>query len=297
MRIALTGSQGFVGSALKSYLGAKDHEVQVISWERPSILNSADVVIHAAGLAHRIAGRRPTQDEFDRSNYFLTVEIARAARSAGVRRFVFISSIAVIAGNSGVLYPDMNSHPIGPYAASKAKAEEALLAMSDMDVKIIRPPLVYGPDAKGNMGSLIRLAMSPLPLPFGAVRNRRTLVSIGNLISAIEFVSTKNIDATILHTTDARPVSLQEIITSMRAGAGRRPGLLPIPPTLMAQSLKMIGMKRIASQLFDDLEVDGSALEAAGWQRADSPDQALQLIGRVHAGSHEEDVAIPRGET
>lgn len=278
MKIGVTGTGGFVGAALVRDLSSQGHDVVALSWRQP-VVDGLDAVIHLAGLAHRLGRQRPSEADFDEGNHLVTKRLADAANASGVRRFVFVSSISVVAGHDGVLSPDMPPRPISAYGRSKADAEASLLAMPDVGPIILRPPLVYGRGAKGNMASLIRLALSPLPLPFRSVHNRRTLVSLANLVSAIAHVVTRDdLGNRVFHVTDSRPVSLAEMISAIREGAGLKPKLLAVPPSLMAAPLRIAGMGALADQLFGDLVVDGSALNEAGWHPPQDPTEGLREI-------------------
>jgi UDP-glucose 4-epimerase len=280
MKIGVSGANGFVGGATVPFLVAAGHQVTRIARDLGTDLGGLDAIVHLAGLAHRQGRQTPSEAEFEAANHVMTVELARKAREAGVKRFVFISSIAVVAGNDGVLSPRMPHNPIGAYGASKARAEIALRAMDGLQNVILRPPLVYGPRPRGNMASLLRLALSPLPLPFASVRNRRTLVSVTNLASAIEFACvTAGLEGRVFHATDAREVSLCEIMTRIREGAGLPRRLLAVPPKAMQAVLKLAGKGKVADQLFGDLVVDGGELRAAGWRAPLDPAEALTRMG------------------
>lgn len=280
MRIAVTGSTGFVGSALVSRLRSDGHEVLPVPRSMEADLAGVDAVVHLAAIAHRTGDTWVTPDEFERVNHGLTRKLADSAAESSVRRFVFVSSVYTVAGHPGVLSPDLDLRPVGAYGASKARAEAALRAMPEIGPVILRPPLVYGRGAKGNLAALRRLALTPWPLPFGLANNRRTMVSISNLVSAIAFaVAAEDIEGRIFHVTDGRDLSVREIVSKMRIGAGLAPRLLPIPPALGKVPLVLAGKKQMAEQLFGDLIVDGSALNEVGWRPPYDPDVDLKAMG------------------
>lgn len=251
--IAVTGCHGFVGGALVPFLRQRSVDVveiphQLLAAERrPDLiatLSGCDTIIHCGGLTPRRNRNLPEVD-FDVANHQSTRNLADAVAEASVDRFVFVSSIAVIGGNSGILCCDMPANPIGAYGRSKAKAETALLEERPFQTVIIRPPLVYGPGAKGDLQALVRLCRSPWPLPFGAVHNRRSMVGITNLLDALHFLS--RIDTTpgdrIHHVCDAEPISLTRLLSAIRTGLGKRPKSSAYPRSRAARRVARYGFE------------------------------------------------------
>lgn len=278
MKIAITGASGFVGSRLAELIPKAGHEV--ISIDRGTIeipaFQAASSVIHCAGLAHGAY----SDAEHDQVNNHMAISLAQSAEAAGIRRFVFVSSINVVAGNPGKLRPDMPYAPVGAMGAAKAKAEQALLARPiGMEIVIVRPTLVFGPSVRGNLRSLMRFIDSPFPMPFR--ENQRSMVSLGNLASALVFLATthRDIDRRVYHATDG-PISTSAIAYWARTGMGRSPrsaGFLSKPVWTM---LRMVGQGRMADQLYGDLLVDGTDLLNSGWiPNADFADE-LVAMGR-----------------
>ncbi len=175
MRIAVTGAGGFIGSALTQMLAGEGHEVLPLSRNALSSrdLSGVETVVHCAALAHRTGAERPDAATFDAVNHRLAVELATRAKAAGVKRFVFVSTIYTVAGNPSPLTPDMPLKPRDDYGRAKARAETDLRELSGIEIVIARPVLVYGPGARANLKALIRLCDSGLPLPFGLANNRR----------------------------------------------------------------------------------------------------------------------------
>lgn len=287
MRIGLTGTTGFVGAALTPLLAAHGHEIFPIRNSEPSnLLRDVDTIIHLGGLAHRVGRSAPTPEEFDRANHLYSRELAEHAKGAGVRRFVFISTINVVAKNPGVLTPDMPINPLSSYGESKARAEAAILGIPEIGPVILRPPLVYGANARANMRDLTKLALTPWPLPFALVNNRRSMVGLSNLIEAIEFAAkTPGLEGRIFHVTDARDLSLREIIGTIRTSLGRDERLYPFPVWLMKGGLTALGRAHMADQLLGDLIVDGSALNRAGWLPRHDPEKDLAEMAASFASS------------
>lgn len=285
--VALTGATGFIGRHLLAELPKRGYRVRVLlrrpssapldtgsavvgDLTRPSNMAAAladvDAVIHSAGIAHAMSGI--PQDDYRALNTEATIGLARAAQRAGARRFVFLSSIRAQSGpvSDVVLTEDMAAAPTDDYGRSKLAAEQAL-AMLDLDWVALRPVLVYGPGVKGNLASLAALARAPWPLPLGALSGRRSMLSIDNLVDAI--------DAVLRHgeplrrpliVADARPVTVPEIIAALRNGLGRRPGLLPVPAALLRSGMNAAGRGEMFERLAGSLVADASALRGLGWQ-------------------------------
>ncbi|WP_343313995.1 NAD-dependent epimerase/dehydratase family protein [Brucella sp. BE17] len=272
MIVAVTGAGGFVGSAVLQALGQADHAALPLSRHDLSQANLSGVeaVIHCAALAHRTGAERPDPKAFDAINHRLAVELAHRARHAGVKRFVFVSTIYTIAGNPQPLEPDM---PLMPkegdaYASAKALAEAELLAMQGIEIVIARPVLIYGPGARANLNALMRLCHSALPLPFGAADNARSYVSLQNVARALVFLAkapTEKVAGRVFHLAEPQPRSMRELVRKARAAMGRPARIIPVPKWLMRLALVSIGRQGLYDQLFGDLVADGSAMTKAGF--------------------------------
>lgn len=291
--VMLTGSTGFVGSVLLAEL-KKLPEFHVVSAVRSAVspasddvvvvgnidgttdylsaLNGVDVVVHAAARAHVMRDEvADTLAEFRKVNVDGTLNLARQAAAAGVKRFVFISSIGVHGLNSSRPFTETDSEaPHDAYAISKYEAEQGLRKLATetgLEVVIIRPPLVYGGAAPGNFRSLINLASKPVPLPFGAVNNHRSMVYVGNLVSfivrCIQHPAAAN--QTFL-VSDGEDVSLRNLVTYIRLCLGRSPRLLPVPVGLFKLAGALTGKRGVVDRLVGDLQVDSSkARTLLGW--------------------------------
>ncbi|MBO1039028.1 NAD-dependent epimerase/dehydratase family protein [Brucella pituitosa] len=271
MRIAVTGAHGFIGSAVLRQLVNDGHETVALSRnDLPAPdFSDVEVVIHCAALAHRTGAERPQADEFDAVNHRLTVQLAEKARKAGVRRFIFVSTIYTIAGNPSPLVPDMPLAPRDDYGQAKAKAEVALLAMTDIEVVIARPVLVYGPNARANLRALMKLCDTGLPLPFGSANNRRSFVSLENVARALVFLANTGSDqvsGTIFHLAEPEPRSTHELVSKARAAMGRPSRLVPVPAFCMKMLLTLLGKKTLYEQLFGDMVADTSSLLDIGFE-------------------------------
>ncbi len=287
-RVLVTGASGFIGRALVANLTAAGHpvraamrhpadifprEVEVVAVSdltRPvewrALLKGIETVVHLAGIAH--AGPEFAEQAYDRVNRLATAELSAAAQRAGVRRLVFVSSIRAQTGPvaAHVLSEADAPHPTDAYGRSKLAAEDAVRA-SNVPFTILRPVLIYGTGVKGNLARLMRLAQSPWPLPFKWFTNRRSILARQNLIDAIHF--TLETSATAGETyvvADPEPLTLADIITALRAGEGRAPGLLPIPPKSFAVALRAIGRPETWNRLGGELVVNPEKLVRAGWR-------------------------------
>ena len=248
MNITVIGCNGFIGSALLDYLG-DDAELNVAGVcrdkqhksrpgnkivytsnlnaldDQSDILRSTDVVIYAAGKAHASNREaRVSQKDYFHVNTHMTLEVARHAANAGVRRFIYLSSTKVF-GQPTKPFHSFNHKsatcPEDAYGASKLKAEIGLMELSKavgLEVVIIRPPLVYGPQVKGNMLMLSKLVQSNLPLPFGSITsNRRSMVSIDNLVDLVyNCITNTYASGQTFLVSDDRDLSTYEIINLLK---------------------------------------------------------------------------------
>jgi nucleoside-diphosphate-sugar epimerase len=284
--IALTGATGFIGQFLLRDLPKRGYRLRVLL-RRPSAvpvdcasavvgdlarpvnmaaaLADVGAVIHSAGLAHAMSGT--PQDDYRVLNTEATVGLARAAQRAGVRRFVFLSSVRAQSGPSApyVLTEEAPPRPSEPYGASKLAAEQGLAAL-ELDWVALRLATVYGPGVKGNMVELLRLARAPYPLPLGGLTGRRSLVALDNVAEAIVTVlSTREPLRRPLLVADPDPLTVAEMIAALRQGLGRRPGLVAVPEPLLRALVRAAGRSELYERLNGALVADPSALLRLGW--------------------------------
>ncbi|MGU3400245.1 NAD-dependent epimerase/dehydratase family protein [Brucellaceae bacterium D45D] len=284
MTIAVTGAGGFVGSTVLQVLEEAGQSALPLSRHElaQADFSGIETVIHCAALAHRTGAERPDSKTFDAVNHRLAIELAYRAKEAGVKRFVFVSTIYTVAGNPPPLAPDM---PLMPkegdaYANAKAKAEVELRAIEGIEMVIARPVLIYGPGARANLKALMRLCDSALPLPFGAADNRRSFVSLQNVARALVFLATaptEKVAGRVFHLAEPEPRSTRELVSKARAAMGRPARLLPVPKWLMKRALVSIGRQGLYDQLFGDLVADGSTMTRAGfdYQSGDAQIEAM----------------------
>ncbi len=230
------------------------------------LLAGIDAVVHLAGIAH--AGPGIAEERYDRVNHRATAALAAAARDAGVSRFVFVSSIRAQTGPAAdhVVSERDTPRPTDAYGRSKLAAERAVAA-SGMPFTILRPVLVYGPGVKGNLRALMRLAALPVPLPFGALEARRSLVSLANLASAIAFALREKACAGETYVVaDPEPLTIGEMVTALRRGRGRPPGLVAVPEALLRLALTAVGRGINWEQINGGLVANPAKLMAADWR-------------------------------
>ena len=286
MLLALTGSTGFIGQHLLRELPRRGYRLRVLLRRPTSLptntasavigdiarpqnmaaaLQDVDAVIHSAGLAQAMSGI--PEDDYRVINTEATINLARAARRAGAKRFVFLSSIRAQCGPTAdrVLTEDVEPSPTDPYGRSKLAAERGLAEL-DIDWVSLRAALVYGPGVTGNMAQLMRLARSPFPLPFAGLRARRSLLAVENLLAAIEtLLKTPKPLRRPFIVADPRALTVGEMIAAMRRGLGRRSDVFWLPSALLALSSRVAGREHMYERLSGSLVVDPAALMGIGW--------------------------------
>ena len=289
MLVLVTGASGFVGRAVVPTLATHGMAVGAAARDPSSVprapnvevvalpdlageidwkplLAGYDAVVHLAAIAH--AGPGIAEERFDRINHRATALLARAAAQSGASRLVFVSSIRAQSGpaSDGVLTEDAPAHPTDAYGRSKLAAERALRD-SGVAYTILRPVVMYGLGVKGNVASLARLAALPIPLPFGALTQARSLLAVENLASAIRFVlETPATQGETYIVADPQPVTLPDMISIMRQARGRSPNLVSLPPQWIAGALRALGRGDLWERIGGALVADASKLRAAGWQ-------------------------------
>ncbi|RRV17560.1 UDP-glucose 4-epimerase family protein [Pseudomonas saudiphocaensis] len=303
-KLILTGASGFVGSRLFSEL-KQNSGFQVVGLCRrlpqgegssvlyavgdlqqadlSASLPSVDVLIHAAARAHIIKDEvADPLAEYRRVNVEGTFNVARQAAAAGVKRFVFISSIGVN-GNTNIrpFRVDDQPNPAEPYAQSKWEAEQGLMqlaAETDMEVVIIRPPLVYGPDAPGNFGSLVRWVEKGVPLPLGAIHNKRSLVGIDNLVDLIiRCIDHPAAANQVFLAGDGEDLSTTELLRGVGKAMGKPARLVPVPAGLLQFGATLLGRKAMVQRLLGSLQVDISkTCELLDWKPPYTVEEGLR---------------------
>lgn len=277
--ILVTGASGFVGRSLMSHIrhlglpvrgvirgtGAPGNRDYVsIADIGPNTdwawaLEGVTAVVHLAGIAHSQAHRAMGLGaEHMRVNHEGTLQLARAARAAGARRFVFLSSVKVYGSNTNgrTLSEADRPLPDDAYGRSKWLAEQGLAQIEGLESVILRPPLIYGPGVKANFLRLLDLTARGVPLPLGCVRNRRSLLGVRNLCTAIDIClrSPRAAGETFL-LSDGEDLSTPEIIRRIASSLGRKPRLVRAPPGLIGALAWAVGRNADWQRLAADLAV------------------------------------------
>ncbi|KRE11884.1 NAD-dependent dehydratase [Bosea sp. Root381] len=302
-RVLVTGAGGFVGPHVVAALMAAGYRLRLarrapaavpedveavvtgdlaapVDWSRA--VDGVAHVVHLAGLAH--AGPGLDESLYRRINTQATLELAQAAYRAGVSRFVYISSIKAQSGafDGPPLREDDAPAPDDAYGRSKLAAEQGLAGV-DLDWVALRPVLVYGPGVKANMAALLKLARLPVPLPFGALTAPRSLLAVENLADAILFALTSRCPARRAFTvSDREPISVAGILTALRAGLGRDPGLIAVPPALLRGTARLAGRGEAFLKLSGSLVAAPEGLLRAGWR---PPLETRAALERLAASS------------
>lgn len=254
-----------------------------VDWR--AALEGVDHVVHMAGLAH--AGPGLDEALYRRINTEATLDLARAAEGAGVCRFVYLSSIKALtdAFDGPPLREDAQPVPGDPYGRSKLAAEQGLAAL-DLDWVALRPVLIYGPGVKANMAALLRLAQLPVPLPFGGLKAPRSLLAVENLASAILFALTPACPARQSYAlSDPEPISVSDMLASMRSGLGRGPGLIPVPEAWLSRLARFAGREETFLKLAGSLVARPERLLSAGWRpQAETKAALARLAAASRAG-------------
>ena len=302
MKILVTGANGFIGSELCSHLLSLGHEVIPVvrkisglkneyiisdgeSWQ--SILQNCDTVIHLAGLSSitKTNGSDPTT-LFKLVNVDKTLDLAQQAVNAGVRRFIFISTIKVHGEHtnfgSSINLTSLYD-PKDLYAKSKLDAEQGLLQIAkntNLEVVIIRPPVVYGPGVKGNFCTLIRIINWGIPLPLAKIDNSRSMLALDNLVSFVtlcaDSFSSPKAKNQIFLISDSSPISTPELLRKISATCGVNIKLFTLPLGLLHFFALCVGKIDAMERLTNSLVIeDSKVLRLLGWKPVVSMDEQL----------------------
>lgn len=310
MKILVTGGNGFIARNLCSVLEAAGHEIITstrslqetgyknfvvgnltpeTNWQEA--LENVDCVIHLSARVHVM--KETAADplaEFMKANCYATKKLAETAKALGVKKFIFISSIGVN-GELTSLKPFSEKDrpfPRNPYSISKFEAEKELTQISgDMELIIIRPPLIYGPYCKGNFDSLLKFCKIPIPLPFGScTQSKRSLLYVDNFSHFIMHCLTVLGKTGVYLIADNKALSLAEIIKIVRVSMGMKPLLVPIPH--LNKILNLMGKKKMADKLMGSLEIDiTKAKKDFLWSPPYTPEEGLRkTINASHWSSY-----------
>jgi len=292
-RILVTGASGFIGGALTDHLLAKGHRVagsynkrkpeprQGAVFERVRglhsfsdwrpLLEGADMVVHCAARVHRNDKNRLGMNKQRAANRDATLSLAEQAQAAGVRRFVFLSTVGAKIAKR-------------PYQIAKLEAEEMLRSLyeeKEMEIVILRAPLVVGPGGPGNLPRLARWIAKGRSLPLASIKNQRSLVTLESLLAAIELCLTHpDAPGGRFEVTDEPPLSTPEVARTLAEGMGQEARLSAFPPLLLNILLWAVGREIMAEGLLTDmLAEDGELREKLGWQPPGDLRAALNEVG------------------
>lgn len=297
MKFAVTGANGFVGQAITRELLRRGYGVRAAArtqitglpigaeWtEAPdlgaeadwsAVVAGVDIVIHCAARVHVLDEQSADPlATFRWANRDGTMALARAANRAGVKRLVFLSSIKVNGESTAPgrqFTAEDEPAPADAYAVSKAEAEAELrsfAAKNDLEIAIIRPVLVYGPGVRANFAALLGAVARGIPLPLGAINNRRSLIFLGNLTDlTIHVAIHPDANGQILLASDGEDMSTTLLLRRIGNALGKPARLMPVPPAILMLVARMFGRGAMADRLTGSLAVDSMATRARlGWQ-------------------------------
>ena len=273
-QVLVTGASGFVGKGLAKdirtydfiFLSQKNNANK--NWHQAKnfselcnvnfcdLLQNVSVVVHLAGVAHKYnVDERYLYDV----NYTATVNFAKQAANAGVKRFIYLSTINVY-GNEAHIDTKTQPNPVDYYSQVRVDTEKELVRLGSetgMEIVRIRSPLIYGPNAPGNFGTLLKLAKKNLPLPLGAVNNQRSFVAIDNLVDLIvTCIDHPNAANQTFLVSDDEEISTSNLLKKLTLAAGKKPWLLPVPVSFLKFLASMVGKKAAVERFSSSLTVD-----------------------------------------
>ncbi|WP_049854553.1 NAD-dependent epimerase/dehydratase family protein [Dickeya fangzhongdai] len=308
MKILVTGSRGFIGKRLVALAGEQGIACVLHCSERAEVsdspmiranltattdwtlaLQGVDAVVHCAARVHQMQDGGDALALYRETNVAGTLRLAQQAAEAGVKRFVFLSSIKVNGETTQPgrpFQPDVAVPPADPYGVSKYEAEQALMRLAQetgLEVVIIRPPLVYGPGVKANFRAMMNWTSKGVPLPLAAVHNQRSLVFVDNLADLI-LLSLRHPQAPgrVWLASDDHDVSTADLLADMAAALGVKNRCWPLPPWVLKSAAALLGKSAVAERLLGSLQVDiRETRQRLGWQPAVPYHQAIAITARA----------------
>ncbi len=310
VRVVVTGASGFVGQSIVKALKLADYHVVAVSrnlnvsnadisvyvpdysfqneWQR--LLSSNDVVIHLAARVHIMQDQAENPLEaFLAVNLHNTVSLAKAAAKVGIKRFVFVSSIKVNGEHthSQEFSEQDAANPQDAYAVSKWEAEKALREIekeTGMQVVILRPPLIYGPNVKANFASLIKLVDKGVPLPLASINNKRSLIYLGNFVDAIiTCVQHPKAAGNTYLVSDGEDISMPQLIRKIAYALNRPSRLFSFPVPIMYLIAKLAGKSSSLQRVTQSLAIDSSKIrQELNWHPPFTIEQGLKETADWH---------------
>lgn len=307
MNLLITGANGFLGSHLCSYFSSQEsYNVWAQTRKQPIQsnrnikaivfdlnddlehidLSQVDVIVHCAGRAHVMNETAASPlDAYRQTNVLGTLNLAQKAVKSGVKRFIYLSSIKVNGEQTTaqVFQPNDNVNTDDPYGISKYEAEQTLLELSKktgLEVVIIRPVLIYGPNVKANFKSMVSLATKKIPLPIGCLENKRSMVSVFNLTDLIHICMTHpNANREVFLASDQDDISVKQLFEKLAKWQNNQLLMLPVPKSLIVFLASLAGKRAVASRLCSELLVDTTKnTQLLGWTAPYSVDESLEKM-------------------
>ncbi len=300
-RVFVSGAAGYIGGAVASYVAASGVLVtggvrratrlptalrEMITGdlaEAAPDLKDFDHVVHAAGLGHR---RGVPAAVWRRANIDAAVNLARAAKSAGAKRFVLISTAHVYGRVcAGVVSDSMPPDPMDDYAASKLEAEVRVAEVFGPGLTVVRPVAVIGPRCPGNLQLVMKLLARRLPLPFGAIANRRSFIEAADLARLVLAALTVEAPPPVILAAHPDSIATPDLIRALARGMALKPMLIPVPPAIIGLAAHAAGRGAMWQSLAGSFAADPRAALALGWTPAQSLADSLVKTGSTYAVS------------
>lgn len=293
MNLLITGANGFVGRHLIAE--AESRKLSYFSLKRGKHneidvpVQKCQIVIHLAGRAHILSeSSNDSREQFFDANCKFALDVAKKAFSSGMKRFIYVSSVGVYGKSSCVkiLSEDDELSPVEVYAESKLAAELQLINLAEelgFELVIVRPALVYGVGAPGNIQRILKLIRNCPVIPLGERRNRRTFLSVKNLVDFLLLVGEHpSAPGQTFNIADEEAISTYELVTRLAVGMKKKRVVVGIPRFIWRYLLRALGKPKLYEQLFEDLVLDTSrARKVLGWEQPVSPRDELIKTGEM----------------
>jgi len=313
-KILITGATGFVGQPLCRVLSDKGHKIRIalmspdervpefvsehvvigdiekgVQWKKA--VEGMDIVIHLAARVHHMKeSKKDPYPLYYKVNTEGTLSLAKVAALCGVKRFIFMSTVKVMGEGSACSYTESDRcETDDPYALSKLKAEQALMEPGKwpaMEIVILRPPLIYGPNVRANFFRLLQFVDKGYPWPFGGLENKRSILYVGNLVDTIASVIEHPVaQVEVFMISDGEDLSTAELIRRIAASLGKRTIIFPFSGNCFSAALKAIGRDDISRRLLGSLTVDISRIRTRlNWKPKYTIEEGLAETAKWYLG-------------